>query len=268
MNRAKRDPPQPGGILAEIVEHKRAEVVARRRLRPLAEVRRTAEAAPIPRGFAKAIKTRNPAVIAEIKRASPSEGVIRADFDPAKVATSYERAGAACLSVLTDTRYFMGCDGHLEDARNATKLPALRKDFIVDPYQVYESRALGADCLLLIAAALEAGQLGDLARLAGELGLDVLIEVHDRDELDAALDLRPKIVGINNRDLATFTTNLDTTIDLLGVIPDAVAVVAESGIHSPEDVRRLQDAGVRAFLVGTAFMRAPDPGRALERLFG
>ena len=267
MNAAKRDP-VPGGILAEIVEHKCSEVATRRAVRPLPEVRGTAEASRVPRGFANAIETRDPAVIAEIKRASPSEGVIRGEFDPASIAMSYERAGAACLSVLTDERYFMGCDGHLEEARNATKLPALRKDFIVDPYQVYESRALGADCLLLIAAALDDRQLADLARLAGELGLDVLIEVHDRGELEAALDLEPKIVGINNRDLSTFTTNLDTTIDLLSVIPDAVTVVTESGVHTPDDVRRLRDAGVRAFLVGTAFMREPDPGKALERLFG
>ena len=268
MSAAKRDPAQPGGILAEIVEHKHAEVASRCGLRPLAEVRRSAEAAPATRGFAEAIKTRDPAVIAEIKRASPSEGVIRAEFDPVGIATSYQEAGAACLSVLTDERYFMGCDGHLADAREATSLPALRKDFIVDPYQVYESRALGADCLLLIAAALDDGQLGDLARLGKELGLDVLIEVHDRDELEAALDRNPKIVGINNRDLSTFTTNLDTTIDLLGVIPDDVMVVTESGIHTRDEVRRLRDAGVHAFLVGTALMREPDPGKALERLFG
>lgn len=268
MNPAKREPAQPGGILAEIVLHKRSEVAGRRAVRPLAEVRRTAEAAGVPRGFAKAVETRDPAVIAEIKRASPSEGVIRGEFDPAGIATSYERAGAACLSVLTDERYFMGCDGHLEEARNATKLPALRKDFIVDAYQVYESRALGADCLLLIAAALDDRQLADLARLASELGLDVLIEVHDRGELEAALDLEPRIVGINNRDLSTFTTNLDTTIDLLSVVPDAVTVVAESGIHTPDDIRRLRSAGIHAFLVGTAFMRKPDPGKALQRLFG
>ena len=268
MSLAKRNPAQPGGILAEIVEHKRAGVASRCGLRPLAEVRRSAEAAPATRGFAEAIETRDPAVIAEIKRASPSEGVIRAEFDPVSIATSYERAGAACLSVLTDERYFLGCDGHLAEARNATKLPALRKDFIVDPYQVYESRSLGADCLLLIAAALDEGQLGDLARLGEDLGLDVLVEVHDRGELEAALDLEAKMVGINNRNLATFTTNLDTTIDLLSVIPDDVTVVAESGIHTRDDVRRLRDAGVHAFLVGTALMREPDPGVALERLFG
>ncbi len=268
MSPAKRNPAQPGGILAKIVEHKRAEIACRRKVRPLGQVRGIAEAAPPPRGFARAIGTRDPAVIAEIKRASPSTGVIRGEFDPASIATAYERAGAACLSVLTDERYFMGRDGHLEEVRHATKLPTLRKDFIVDPYQVYESRALRADCLLLIAAALDHTQLGDYARLAAELGIDVLIEVHDLGELEAALDLEPKLVGINNRDLATFTTRLDTTIGLLSAVPDAVTVVAESGIHTPDDVRRLRDAGVRAFLVGTAFMREADPGKALERLFG
>ena len=268
MNPAKRDRRRSEGILAEIVAHKRNEVAFRRGVRPLGDVRRDAEAASAARGFAEAIKASDPAVIAEIKRASPSEGVIRTEFDPADIATSYEGAGATCLSVLTDERYFMGCDRHLEVTRNVTTLPALRKDFIVDHYQVYESRALGADCMLLIAAALDDGQLGDLAQLGDEVGLDVLVEVHDGRELDAALDLGARLVGINNRDLSTFTTNLDTTIDLLSVIPDAVTVVTESGIHTPDDVRRLRDAGVHAFLVGTAFMREGDPGRALQRLFG
>lgn len=268
MNPAKRARVQPEGILAEIVEHKRTEVATRRGIRSLVDVRRAAAAAAPARGFAEAIKASDPAVIAEIKRASPSEGVIRTEFDPADIATSYEGAGAACLSVLTDERYFMGSDRHLGEARNVTRLPTLRKDFIVDHYQVYESRALGADCLLLIAAALDDGQLGDLAQLGDDVGLDVLVEVHDGRELDAALDLGAKLVGINNRDLSTFRTNLDTTIDLLRVIPDAVTVVTESGIHTPDDVRRLRDAGVHAFLVGTAFMREGDPGKALERLFG
>ena len=255
-------------ILDEIVEHKRDEVAARRSVRPLAKVRCAAESAASTRPFEEAIKAKDPAVIAEIKRASPSEGLIRADFDPAAIATSYEQAGAACLSVLTDERYFMGGDDHLAEARDAVGLPVLRKDFIVDPYQVYESRALGADCLLLIAAALDRGRLADLARLGGEVGLDVLVEVHDNDELDAALDVDARLVGINNRDLSTFATSLDTTIDLLDAIPDDVTVVAESGIHTRDDVRRLRDAGVRAFLVGTAFMREGDPGEALARLFG
>lgn len=268
MNPPKADRDRQEGILAEIVAHKRAEVASRRGTRPFADVRRDAEAATPTRGFAEAIKTHDPAVIAEIKRASPSEGVIRTEFDPAGIAMSYEGAGAACLSVLTDERYFMGCDGHLEEARRVTRLPALRKDFIVEAYQVYESRALGADCLLLIAAALDAGQLGDFAQLGNEVGLDVLVEIHDGGELEAALDLGAKLVGINNRDLATFATSLDTTIDLLGTVPDDVTVVTESGIHTHDDVRRLRDAGVHAFLVGTAFMREPDPGNALQRLFG
>ena len=259
---------QPGGILAEIVAHKHAEVASRRAVRPLADVRRAAEATTAARGFAEAIKTRDPAVIAEIKRASPSEGVIRDEFDPTDIATSYEQAGAACLSVLTDERYFTGCDRHLGEARDVTRLPALRKDFTVDPYQVYESRALGADCLLLIVAALDRAQLADLAHLGTEVGLDVLVEVHNGPELEDALALGAKLVGINNRDLSTFTTNLDTTIDLLPAIPDDITVVTESGVHTPDDVRRLRDAGVHAFLVGTAFMREPDPGKALERLFG
>ena len=255
------------GILAEIVAHKHTEVANRCNVRSLAEVRQAAAAAPTPRGFEAAIKANDPAVIAEIKRASPSEGIIRDEFDPAAIAASYQRAGAACLSVLTDERYFMGCDTHLVEARDAAGLPALRKDFIVDPYQVYESRALGADCLLLIASALETSPLRDLAHLGDDLGLDVLIEVHDRPELETALGLGAGFVGINNRDLATFTTRLDTTIDLLGAIPDDVTVVTESGIHTPDDVRTLRDAGVHAFLVGTALMREADPGGALRRLF-
>ena len=268
MNRPRRVAARSSGILAEIVAHKRTEVAARCAVRPLADVRRAAESAAPARGFAKAIAARDPAVIAEIKRASPSEGVIRTDFDPAAIAASYQRAGAACLSVLTDERYFMGTDDHLAEARTAVELPALRKDFIVEPYQVYESRTLGADCLLLIAAALDDARMADLHRLGREVGLDVLIEVHDGEELAAALDLGPTLVGVNNRNLATFETSLDTTINLVGAIPHDVTVVSESGIHTAADVRRLREAGVRAYLVGTAFMCAPDPGRALEELFG
>ena len=209
-----------------------------------------------------------PAVIAEIKRASPSEGVIREHFNPQAIASGYAQAGASCLSVLTDQRFFQGDDAHLVAARAACALPVLRKDFIVEEYQVYETRALGADCLLLIAAALEPGQLVELNRLAEEIGLDVLIEVHDRAELERALALEPRVVGINNRDLATFTTSLETTLDLLDDVPDEVSVVTESGIHTPGDVCRMRGAGVHAFLVGTAFMRAADPGAALQRLFG
>ena len=256
------------GILAEIVAHKQSEIAARRQARSLAAVRGDAGLAPPTRGFADLIASARPAVIAELKRASPSEGVIRADFEPAAIAKSYESAGASALSVLTDERFFQGCDGYLSAARGACGLPVLRKDFIVDAYQVYETRALGADCILLIVAALQYSQLKDLAQLTREVGLDVLVEVHDQDELELALELKPRLVGINNRDLATFTTSLDTTIDLLGAVPDDITVVTESGIHTVDDVRRMRDAGVHAFLVGTAFMRAADPGTALRRLFG
>lgn len=256
------------GILAGIIEHKRVQTRALNAARPLAVVRRDAEDAAPARPFADRIVADRPAVIAEIKKASPSEGVIRAQFDPRAIASGYAAAGASCLSVLTDQRFFQGDDAHLVAARAACALPVLRKDFIVDEYQVYETRALGADCLLLIAAALEHGELVELNRLAEEIGLDVLIEVHDRAELERALALEPRVVGINNRDLATFTTSLETTLDLLDDVPDEVSVVTESGIHTPGDVCRMRDAGVHAFLVGTAFMRAADPGAALQRLFG
>ena len=256
------------GILAEIIEHKRAHTRARKAARPLAAVRRDAENAAPARPFADRIVADRPAVIAEIKKASPSEGVIRADFDPRAIAADYASAKASCLSVLTDERFFGGDDAHLVAARGACTLPVLRKDFIVDEYQVYETRALGADCVLLIVAALQSAQLADLNRLAHDIGLDVLIEVHDRSELGRALALEPRIVGINNRDLATFTTRLETTLDLLDDVPDDVGVVTESGIHTPQDVCRMQSAGVNAFLVGTAFMRAASPGAALRHLFG
>ena len=255
-------------ILAEIIEHKRAEIRARKAPRPLAAVRRDAENTAPARPFAERIVADRPAVIAEIKKASPSEGVIRRDFNPRAIASAYASAGASCLSVLTDRRFFQGDDVHLVAARATCELPVLRKDFIVDEYQVYETRALGADCLLLIVAALEPAQLADFNRLARDIGLDVLIEVHDRAELDQALALDPRIVGINNRDLATFATRLDTTLDLLDDVPDDVSVVTESGIHTSGDVCRMLDAGVYAFLVGTAFMRATDPGAALCGLFG
>ena len=260
------------GILARIADHKREEVATRRAKRSLESLRREAEAAPALRGFAKAVQNSRPAVIAEIKRASPSEGVIRADFDPAAVARSYQRAGAACLSILTDERFFQSADQHLREGRTACDLPVLRKDFIVDPYQVYETRALGADCILLIVAALDEAQVVDFANTAGDLGLDVLVEIHARDELPIALALHEAndriLLGINNRDLRSFTTSLDTTLAMLDDIPGGVTVVTESGIQTPEDVRLLTDAGVHAFLVGTAFMREPDPGIALKRLFG
>ena len=260
------------GILARIADHKREEVAKRRAKRSLESLRREVEAAPALRGFANAVQTSQPAVIAEIKRASPSEGVIRADFDHAAIARSYQQAGAACLSILTDEHFFQGEDRHLREGRAACDLPVLRKDFIVDPYQVYETRALGADCILLIVAALDEARVVDFANTARDLGLDILVEIHARDELPIALALHEAndhtLLGINNRDLRSFTTNLDTTLAMLDDIPDGATVVTESGIQTPEDVRLLIDAGVHAFLVGTAFMREPDPGIALERLFG
>ena len=260
------------GILARIADHKRAEISTRRAKRSLESLRQEAEAAPLLRGFAKAVQTSQPAIIAEIKRASPSEGVIRADFDPAAIARSYQQAGAACLSILTDERFFQGADGHLREGRAACDLPVLRKDFIVDPYQVYETRALGADCILLIVAALDEARVVDFANTARDLGLDILVEIHARDELPIALALHEAndhtLLGINNRDLRSFTTRLDTTLAMLDDIPEGVTVVTESGIQTPQDVRLLTNAGVHAFLVGTAFMREPDPGIALKRLFG
>ena len=256
-----------GGILAEITAHKATEVAARRARRPLAAVRRGAAAAGPPRGFRRALQqARAPAVIAELKKASPSAGVLREAFDPHAIARSYEAAGAACLSVLTDERYFQGADCHLQIARQATSLPVLRKDFVVDAYQLFEARALGADSVLLIVAALDAAQLGDFSQLAVELGMDALIEVHDQQELEAALKLAPPLLGINNRDLATFRTRIATTLDLLPAVPAGTLVVSESGIGTPEEVARLTAAGVTALLVGTSFMRAADPGAALRAL--
>ena len=257
-----------GGVLARIVEHKRSEVAARRKALPLATTRELAERAPPVRGFRAALDRRRPAVIAELKKASPSAGVIRACFDAPAIAESYARAGAACLSVLTDERFFQGADRHLREAKSASDLPVLRKDFIVDAYQLYESRALGADCVLLMASVLERAALADFARLAATLGLDVLFEVHDRAELDTVLSLQPALIGVNNRDLRTFEICLNTTAALRGHVPADVTVVAESGIHTRADVRRLRAAGVHAFLVGTAFMRQADPGDALAALFG
>lgn len=259
-------------VLDEILAHKRAEVERRKHGRPLAELRERAARQPAPRGFIDALGTRavagEPAVIAELKKASPSRGVIRESFDPAAIARSYQAAGAACLSVLTDERYFQGSDAHLRSARQAVDLPVLRKDFNVDAYQLYEARALGADCILLIASALNSRQLAALAETATGLGLDVLIEVHNRRELQSALTLNPRLIGINNRNLKTFETNLQTTFDLLDGIPDNVLVVTESGINTRSHVLAMLDRNVRAFLVGEAFMRADDPGAALRGLFG
>ena len=235
-------------------------------------MRRRAAAAPPPRGFRAALEARieegRPAVIAELKRASPSRGVIRRDFEPARIAAGYERGGAAALSVLTDRDFFQGAPDHLRAARAATALPALRKDFLVDPWQVHEARAMGADCVLLIVAALDDGRLRELAELAGALGLDTLVEVHDEAELDRALRIPAPLIGINNRDLRTFETTLATTRRLAPRVPDDRRTVTESGIASRDDVARLRAGGVHAFLVGEAFMSAPDPGERLAALFG
>lgn len=258
-------------ILTRIVRHKAGEVSARAQRVPLEVLRERSAGQPAPRGFLQALESRigrkQPAVIAEIKKASPSRGVIREDYDPGAIAASYARGGAACLSVLTDEQFFQGADDHLTTARQNSELPVLRKDFMIDPYQIWESRVFGADCILLIVAALGDAQLLDLSGLALELGMDVLVEVHDREELERAQALRIPLLGINNRDLRTFETSLDTTLDLLPRIPDGHVVITESGIHSREDVLLMQEHGVHGFLVGEAFMRAPDPGEALAGLF-
>lgn len=259
-------------ILTRILNRKAEEIAersARRSQRALAE---QLAAAPPARGFAAAIaqriETGGAGVIAEIKKASPSKGLLRADFRPAEIAASYERGGAACLSVLTDVDFFQGADAYLQEARNACRLPVLRKDFTIDSYQVYEARVLGADCILLIVAALDDARMSELAGLAAQLGMDVLVEVHDEAELERALPLDTPLIGINNRNLRSFETSLDTTLDMLARIPDDRIVVTESGIHTPEDVQRMRAHGVHAFLVGEAFMRAADPGGKLRELFG
>jgi len=257
-------------ILRQIVSVKRDEISLARRRRDLLSLRRDAEQLGGQRDFVAALRRKidgGAAVIAEIKKASPSKGVLREKFVPAAIAESYERHGAAALSVLTDVQFFQGALAFLEEARAASSLPALRKDFIVDPYQIYESRAFGADCILLIAAVLEEGLIRDLEALAFELGMAVLVEVHDRDELQRALRLRTPLLGINNRNLRTFEVTLDTTLGLLDEVPRERLLVTESGILANADVERMRKAGVHAFLVGEAFMRAPDPGMALAELF-
>lgn len=261
----------PPDILRRILLRKSEEIAERSARVPLHELDARLEQAPPPRGFADAMARRiaggEAAVIAEIKKASPSKGVLREDFRPAEIAVSYERGGAACLSVLTDKDFFQGDDAYLQEARNACSLPVIRKDFIVDAYQVYEARVLGADCILLIVAALGDEQLRELTELAHRLGMDVLVEVHDAEELGRALPLGTRLVGINNRDLRTFETRLSTTIDLLESIPDERIVVTESGILNRDDVDLMRANGVHAFLVGEAFMRADDPGETLKVLF-
>jgi len=258
-------------ILQRIVAVKRDEVAAAQRLRPAAALRRAAEARGELRDFAAALRARlaagEPAVIAEVKKASPSKGVLREHFEPAAIAASYARHGAACLSVLTDARFFQGSAACLQQARAACTLPVLRKDFVVDAYQVDEARAMGADAVLLIAACLADGQMAELEAQALALGMAVLVEVHDGAELERALRLRTPLLGINNRNLRSFEVSLQTTLDLLGAVPADRLLVTESGILARDDVRRLRERGVHAFLVGEAFMRASDPGVALAELF-
>ncbi len=259
-------------ILQKILRRKVEEVVERSANVSMRELSKQVEGIPATRGFIEAIESRlaqgKPGVIAEIKKASPSKGIIREAFHPADIAESYENGGAACLSVLTDADFFQGHENDLKQARAACRLPVLRKDFIIDPYQVYEARVIGADCILLIVAALGDAMLQKLSQLAEQLGMDVLIEVHDAQELERALNLPLKLVGINNRNLRTFETSLDTTTDLLARIPDDRIVVTESGIHRTDDVQYMRDHNVNAFLVGEAFMRSPDPGQVLSTLFG
>ena len=255
-------------ILDRILARKREEVEAARSSVPLAQMEARAAAAPPPRDFVGALRAKiaakRPAVIAEIKKASPSKGLLRADFDPAAIARSYEAGGAACLSVLTDRDFFQGAHAHLEQARSACTLPVLRKDFITEPYQVHEARALGADCILLIAAALARQDMQGLEAVAASLGMAVLVEVHDAAELEAALTLRTQLLGINNRNLRTFRTDLQTTLDLLPRVPAGRIVVTESGIAGAAEVSMLLGCGVPAFLIGEALMRAQDPGVALR----
>jgi len=258
-------------ILKRILAVKAEEIARGRKERPLESLEREARAAPPARDFVGALRARvevgRPAVIAEIKKASPSRGILREQFAPAGIAASYERHGAACLSVLTDEQFFQGALAHMREARAACALPILRKDFIVDPYQVYEARASGADCILLIAAALADLRMRELEGVARALGMAVLVEVHDEAELGRALALETPLLGINNRDLRTFETRLETTLNLLDRVPQGRIVVTESGILVQEDVRRMRERGVNCFLVGEAFMRAADPGLELARLF-
>ena len=259
-------------ILKRILEVKRSEVAAARAAVPDAAMRERALAAPPSRDFVGAMRAKidagASAVIAEIKKASPSKGVLREDFRPADIARSYERGGAACLSVLTDREFFQGAPEYLQQARAACALPALRKDFLVDPYQVHEARAMGADAILLIVAALTLDEMREMETIAGELGMAVLVESHDAGELDVALQLDTPLIGINNRNLRSFEVSLATTLDQLDRIPEGRIVVTESGILAPADVARMREHSVDAFLVGEAFMRADEPGAQLRALFG
>ena len=259
-------------ILQRILAVKAKEVAATKTQRPLSAMRIAAAAMPEPRDFAGALRAKvavgEAAVIAEIKKASPSRGVLREDFDPTAIAASYAGHGAACLSVLTDQQFFQGSADYLRSARAACSLPVLRKDFMLDAYQVYEASAMGADCILLIVAALNPRRMQELAAIATDLGMAVLVEVHNSVELDRALELKTPLIGVNNRNLHTFETRLDVTLGLLKRLPPDRIVITESGILQPADVSLMRDNGVDCFLVGEAFMRAPDPGAELARLFG
>jgi len=259
-------------ILEKIVAVKHAEVAAALNRKPLAVVRADAESRVLTRDFVGALRAKiaagKPAVIAEVKKASPSKGVLRADFIPADIAQSYAEYGAACLSVLTDQQFFQGCVDFLKQARASCQLPVLRKDFMVDAYQIYESRAMGADAILLIAACLNDAQMKEFEQIARSLDMAVLVEVHDAAELERALALKTPLIGVNNRNLKTFEVSLDTTLTLMRDIPADRLLVCESGIHTRDDVLRMGAAGVNAFLVGEAFMRAQEPGEALAALFG
>lgn len=258
-------------ILKKIIQRKFEEINERKQKASLQQLIEVAEKADAPRGFVAAIEAKinagDAAVIAEIKKASPSKGLLRENFIPADIAKSYEQHGAACLSVLTDHDFFQGHEFYLQEAREATSLPVIRKDFIVDPYQVFEARAISADAILLIVSALNDAQLSELSDLAMQLDMDVLVEVHNLEELERALLLNLPLIGINNRNLSTFETSLNTTLDLLGTIPENHTIITESGIHTAEDVRLMRDHHVNGFLVGEAFMRAKEPGEKLSALF-
>ncbi|ORU94433.1 MAG: indole-3-glycerol-phosphate synthase [Cycloclasticus sp. symbiont of Bathymodiolus heckerae] len=257
-------------VLKKILARKQEEISERQAHTSVADLKKQIESASAVRGFVQSIKNQlnkgEAAVIAEVKKASPSKGLLRENFIPAEIAESYQAGGAACLSVLTDKDFFQGSEAYLKQARAACTLPVIRKDFIVDSYQVYEARAMEADCILLIVAALDDDALHSLYQLATELTMDVLVEVHDADELTRALRLDLVLVGINNRNLRTFETSLQTTVDLLDQIPDDVIVVSESGLHKPDDIKMLQGHGVNTFLIGEAFMRCENPGEALKKL--
>lgn len=258
-------------ILKKILKRKTEEIFEASQKESAAELSKRAESASEPRGFIQAIENKiaegKAGVIAEIKKASPSKGVLRENFIPAEIAKSYEEHGAACLSVLTDKDFFQGGDEYLKQAREATNLPVIRKDFIIDPYQVYEARAMGADCILLIVAALGDASMNELLSLAHHLDMDVLMEVHDKEEMERAIQSGAKLIGVNNRNLRTFEVTLQTTLDMLDMVPEDRILVTESGILVPDDVKLMRDNNINAFLVGEAFMRADDPGEKLAELF-